>query len=507
MKPFLPHERYAGNVAVQNLLPTLAALGIDISNLLAPIGYRKDGTPIYPIAGGDAAAPMLMTVEALTAAMTSAAEAGATAALRAANTVDPEATPPAVRVSNVNLRRPVQPSITRALRAIRKGSWKGAEVERDLSQATAQLVPFGTRSGSPDEDEARTDGFSIPTTPQMYRHVLEETGIRTPETELGKYAVRALGEGTSALGSVTSAGPLVPIQFLPDQFVLALTSAIVLRQMPEVTVIPVNSNIIELPRETAAAAAAAVAESGTITPNDPTLALQEFQIKKQARLQVFSNELLHDSNPAIDAVVMKMLARDVALFQDSQYLEGSGSGANVRGIRNYSGLTTSSWVAATNGSTPAADDLINMVYDIYTANANPSAFVMHPRTAKGLFKLKDATGRYIFTSYASWGGPRIASIPGSDMTYPSKAIGDLNGIPVYLSTQVLINETQGSSSLASHIIYGDFTKVFILERQAADIFMSEHYAMNADQTAIRVIARSTVAITQPTAMAVATGII
>ena len=46
-----------------------------------------------------------------------------------------------------------------------------------------------------------------------------------------------------------------------------------------------------------------------------------------------------------------------------------------------------------------------------------------------------------------------------------------------------------------------------LERQAIDLFVSEHYAMNADQLAIRGLARSTVALTQPTAFAVATGII
>ena len=54
---------------------------------------------------------------------------------------------------------------------------------------------------------------------------------------------------------------------------------------------------------------------------------------------------------------------------------------------------------------------------------------------------------------------------------------------------------------------GDFSKCLILERQAVDIFMSEHYAMNADQVAVRVTARSTVALTQPTAFSVATGII
>ncbi len=508
--------RYQGAVALP-LLSTLSALGVDMSTLMpsSPIaGYRVPGARAH-LANDLGVAHLELTAEALQQMVTDASRAGAEAAVRALNTPDPDdrpggsGAPTPAAGSNVNLNRVRQPSIAKAIRAISRHSWKGAELERDLSQATRALVPWnGSKDDADDDGESDyTNSLTLPTSIDAYRMVLEETGVKTPATEFGRYAVRALGEGTSALGSVTSSGAIVPIQFLTDQFVLALTSAIVLRQMPEVIVVPVTSNIIELPRESAAAAAAAYAENATITPNDPTLALQEFAIKKQARLQLFSNELLNDSNPAINTVVNRMLARDIALLQDAQYLEGSGSGANVNGLANYSGLTTSSFTAATNGSTPSADDLIGMVFDIYTANANPTAFVGHPRTLKNIVKLKDASGRYIFTSYASWGGPRMQAIPGSNLTYPSKAVGDINGIPFYLSTQLSITRTQGSSSAATNLYYGDFSKVLILERQAVDIFMSEHYAMNADQTAVRVTARSTVAVTQPTALAKATGII
>lgn len=452
------------------------------------------------------------------------ARAAADAAVRAMNPVDPAARPGgsgAPTVPMVNFNRPVRPSITRALRAMKRGTWKGAELERDLSQATDGIFFGGARNSWSDasrndrgedaepDDNFAGDGFKLPSSPLAYFEVLEETGIRTPATEGAKfheYAVRALAEGTSSLGSVTSGGPLVPIQFLTDQWVLALTSAIALRNMPDVQVVPVSSNIVELPRESAAAAALAVAENGTISPNDPTLVLQEFALKKQARLQLFSNETLADSNPAIDRIAMQMLARDVALLQDSQYLEGSGAGANVKGIRNYSGLTASSWAAATNGSTPGGDDLVRLPYDIFKANGRPSAFVMHPRTLQSIALLKDGTGRYLFTDMSVWGGPQLQVVK-DGFTYPSAAVGKLLGYPVYLSTQILVNETQGSSSAASHIIYGDFSKCLILERQAVDIFTSPHFAMNADQTAIRVTARSTVALTQPTAFAVATGII
>jgi HK97 family phage major capsid protein len=512
----IPREQYVGRV------PTPFAV-YRPANAFGALAFSPPELGVAMLDGAPEITPAQLAAHpAVQALLADTAKQAAEAAVRALNTPAEGDRPGGAGSplgANVNLNRVRQPSIAKAIRALSRHSWKGAELERDLSQATRALVPFNSRKGDDDEEGDYANGLTLPTTRDAYMMILEETGIKTEASEFAKFAaravgqydaaiaVRALGEGTSALGSVTSAGALVPIQFLTDQFVLALTSAIVLRQMPEVTVVPVTSNIIELPRESAAAAASAVAESGTITPNDPTLALQEFAIKKQARLQLFSNELLNDSNPAINTVINRMLARDIALFQDAQYLEGSGSGANVNGLANYSGFTTSSWVAATNGSTPGADDLINMAFDIYGANANPTAFIGHPRSLKNVLKLKDASGRYLFTSYASWGGPRMLPIEGTSMTYPSKAVGDLNGIPFYLSTQISVARTQGSSSAATNIYYGDFTKCLILERQAVDIFLSEHYAMNADQTAVRVTARSTVALTQPTAFAKATGII
>jgi HK97 family phage major capsid protein len=448
-----------------------------------------------------------ITTEQLEKLVTDASAKGAEAAVRAVNTVKPEDRPggagDGVAAPAVNLHRPSRPSIARAIRALQKGSWKGAELERDLSQATAAIYGKGVRD---EDDDSVGDGLMIPSTPYAYANVLEQAAIRTPASVFGSAAVRALAEGTSALGSVTSAGALVPIQFLSNEFVIALTSAVALRNMPEVRTVPVNSNIIELPRESAQATTAAVAENGTISSADPTFAVQELALKKQAALRTFSNELIADSNPAIDSYIMQTLARDIALFQDLQYLEGSGSGANVNGLVNYSGLTTSSWAAATNGSTPGADDLVKLPYDIFKANGRPTAFIMHPRTLQNIALLKDGAGRYLFTDVSVWGGPML-QVTKDGFTYPSAAVGKLLGYPVYLSTQISTTRTQGSASTATNIYYGDFRNLVILERQAINVFLSAHFAMNNDQTAVRATARSTVALLQPTAFAKATGIL
>ncbi len=409
--------------------------------------------------------------------------------------------PPAIKAVNVNLGRPVTPRFGRALKAARRGNWKGAELERDLSQATQAL--YGSPKDFKDTDDS--DGgttFTIPSSVKAYLNVLQEAAITTEGSAAVKdYAVKALAEGSNT-ATISGGGTLVPIQFLTDEFVLALTSPIVFANMPEVRTIPVRSSTIELPRESAAASASAYAENATITPNDTTLAMQEFQIKKIARLQLFGNQLFADSDPAVGQVVSEMLGRDLGLQLDAQYIAGAGTGANMTGLRNYSSLTTSSWTAATNGSTPGADDLIKLIFDIYKANANPTAFVMHPRTLQNIVTLKDAVGRYLF----SWQAPNLGPVPGP-FAYPSAAVGQLNGVPVYQSTQISVAETQGSSNAATYILYGDFRRAVLLERQAVDIFVSQHYAMNADQTAVRATARGQFAALQPKAFGVASGII
>ncbi len=445
---------------------------------------------------------------AMQALLSQAADAAIRAYDAKVNPVDPADRPGGAGseaiVANVNLHRGHRASLTRAVRATRRGSWKGAELERDLAQATAAI--FG---GPETDDESFRSGFSFPLGAAAYVHLMEEAGIRTdPQITpaIRDAATRAFAEGTPSL-TVSGAGVLTPIQYATDKFAMALTSAVVLRNMPEVDTFPASGPVVELPRESVAATAAALAENATITASDPTFAMQEFPLRKQGALKLISNESLKDAGPALDSYVAKSLARDIALLQDSQYLEGSGAGVNVKGIRNYSGLTTSSWVPGANGTAiTSADSLVKLVYDIFKANARMSAWVMHPSILQEIALLKDTTNRYIFTDMSVWGGPQTL-VTSDGFTYPSAAVGKLLGYPVYMSTQIPVTETQGTSSLASHIIYGDFSKALIIDRLAIDIFASEHFAMNADQTAIRAVARSTVGLLQPTAFSVAAGIL
>lgn len=447
-----------------------------------------------------------ITQEALTAQIEEAARKGAESAVRSLNQPDPAERPgggkSAKDAPNVNLNRPMRLSIGKAVRAAKLGSWKkaGAELEKDFSEATRAMYPDTSR-------DAEYGNFSWPANPEAYRAVLEEGAFRQVDSDFQKAAYRAISEGTPTT-SVSGGGALTPIQYLQDEFVLALTSAVTVQNIPGVEVIPITSPVVAIPRESAAATSTVAAEAGTLTASDPTFAQQTFTTKKIYGYKQYSNELLADANPALNAYLARTLARDVALQKDMQFLTGSGSGSNLQGIAGYSGLTTVTGLPATNGQAPSYDALVQMVWGLRRANAEPTAWVMHPALGQALAQLKDAQGRPLFLDgnlYSLGGAAMPIAAIGQNFTYPGPARGTILNIPVYFSTQLSITQTQGTSSNCTTAYLGNFNFCKILERQAVDIAVSEHILFTTDQTAMRAIWRGSIALTQPGAFAAVAG--
>jgi HK97 family phage major capsid protein len=380
---------------------------------------------------------------------------------------------------------------------MRLGDWAGASLERDLSEAAAGL--FGGEPGR--------HTLHLSTTPAEYRAVLDAADVTTNWSE----ALRALGEGTSTVAGATALS--IAAEYLDGEFAMPLVGAQVLRAMPEVTVLPVTSNVAEFPRVSAVGSAQTLAENTGATLSDFTPLLGEVPIRKSIRLLLTSSELYADAGDptsagesslgrvGAEALFQRALSFELAAWLDAQELEGAGTGSLIRGIRNLTGMTTSSWIAAPNGATPGGDDLALMLLDIFTANAVPTALVMHPRTFFKTARLKDTTGGWLF--------PALAAAASSDVLDYSKPrrVGSLWGASLWVTTSVPITETQGSSNIATHILYGDFSKLWILARQGIELFFSPEYAMNQDSWAIRATARETVIPSQPAAFSVATGIV
>ena len=192
---------------------------------------------------------------------------------------------------NVNLARERVPSIRRALGYLPSQSWRGAELERDLSQAAAEM--FG---GGP----AHPGTVTIPTD-DVYLSVLREVGVRTPGSEAATYAARAMSEGVGGLNSVTignTAGSvLVGFDDVLDSYALALTSSVVLRKLPDISTVPVTTVTGSIPAETAIATTAAIAEAGANSATDPSISGLPYTLRKIAAYRVLSSELMSTCRP------------------------------------------------------------------------------------------------------------------------------------------------------------------------------------------------------------------
>jgi HK97 family phage major capsid protein len=425
--------------------------------------------------------------------------------VRAINTPAPEERPAAVRSApSFARRRYGLPRLGVAMKAAFRGGWKSSEAfEKDITQAASEI--FGYRGEKTDENDPVDESLGAtrnyrsiiwPKNRTEMTEVLFELGERgVGDIERIERAVRDNTEGTQYYGQ-----ELVPTQFAQDRFAYDPQSTIALRNAG-VAVMPVRSNVVSLPRETAKGGASQSNEATQLSVQTPTFDDQSITIRKQYGYRKYSNELIADSDPAWNEYLARTLVRDVALQQDIQYLEGTGSAPQIYGLVAYSGVTAVS--AGTNGASPDFDLFYDTQYALRLVGVEADFVISHPRLLNSLAKIKDASGNYIMSNRTGVNSPMAfgTGIPGAA---PKGVI--LDTIPMWFSSQKSIARTVGTSSDCESVIMGAKEHVLILDRQGIEIAFSEHIYFDYDMTAARAIARSAVAILQPDAVAIISGV-
>jgi HK97 family phage major capsid protein len=251
-----------------------------------------------------------------------------------------------------------------------------------------------------------------------------------------------------------------------------------------------QAGALRVPRITASVTVSATAENTTITPSDPTFGSVNLTPKKLAALTLCRNESLADSQPGLREVVAEDLIRQTATVLDQQFLTGSGSGANMTGLVNVSGVTAGPSLGA-NGSTPSLDNFAAMIASLEAANGDLSraAWIMAPRSWATVRTLKDGQNRYQIN-------PGVTGLEERS----------LFGARVFTTTNLPINGVTGTSNDTSTVILSDMSQVLVGCAKEIEVAYSEDYAFNADQTAIRVIARFDIGVSNAAAIVVMTGV-
>lgn len=275
---------------------------------------------------------------------------------------------------------------------------------------------------------------------------------------------KALTEGTQAQG-----GYLVRPQ-IERQIVLARELDNVLRGL--CSKLTVTTNSIQLDQLGLTTTAGWVAELATKPESTGmTLATVTASVFTAAGLATISNQLLADSNPAIDGLVTSDLAKRLVALEETAFIAGTGTGQPL-GILNTPGISATALTATDVLS--LLDSILDAVALVETNHGAPSAILMHPRTWTRILKSRDAQGAYYIDPA---GGPQD---PRTGIRGPVKTLW---GYPVVTSNRVPTNLGAGTNE--SRVIVGDFKEALILDRQGITVDESAHVYFTTNQTVFR----------------------
>lgn len=258
---------------------------------------------------------------------------------------------------------------------------------------------------------------------------------------------RALSEGTDSAGGYT-----VP-EILGARLIDRMRKrATVIRA--GATTVPLGSDVVNIARVASDPVAAWRLENAAVAESDPTFERVQFTARALAVLVKVSRELIEDSTN-IEEALSNAFAQSMAIELDRVALLGSGTAPEPRGVYNTTGISTVS-MGVNGAALTSYDPMLDAIQALQDANAgDPSAAIMAPRTVKGFNKLKDTTNQ------------------------PLRRPQSIESLAFLGTTQIPVNQTQGTSSDCSTVIVGNWADCMIGVRSTLRVeTLKERYADN-----------------------------
>lgn len=285
-------------------------------------------------------------------------------------------------------------SMSRAILAQADGNWKGAEFERECHD---EIVARGV--------EQKAGGFFVPN------------------------EVQTLQRDLSVAGGVATGGALVGTDHMPQSFIEILRSKMKMLELG----VKVMSGLVgnpSIPRQDGAATGYWVNEGAAPTESQQIFAQLGLNPKTCGAVTEFTRQLLLQSAPSVDMLVMTDIAAVLARTVDTAIISGTGTLGQPTGILNTTGVTETNMA----GANFTYADAVNFESLIAEANAPDSVgWLMRP-SVRGTLKTT----------------PKLGS------TFPIYLLGDdgkMNGYPAHATTQMP----------AATLLYGDFSTVILGE--------------------------------------------
>jgi HK97 family phage major capsid protein len=379
-------------------------------------------------------------------------------------------------------------------RAVREGRALRASEEVDLEgvqlkiQALSRTLRLSGQFYSDRVDEMNEKSGSLVGCVRALHHGSGRLDLAVANAQLSDPGLaRALSAATATAG-----GFAIPEEFQAEA-IEPLRNAVAVRQLGP-RVIPSPHGNVVWPRITTPAATTYVASDGAVPVTQPVFAAMLLTAKKQTAMVPVSNTLLRSASPAADFIIRTDLIASAAQLEDSGFLRGNGTADTPLGLR-YQVLPAN--VIASSGTTLAFvdQDLSALWVALTTANVamKKPGLILSPRTEDFLRSLRGSGGHKAF--------PEMA-----DGMIKSARFAVTNNVPTNL----------GSGAL-SEIYLADFADVVIADYPlAVDASGASSYTdpatglkvncFQADQSIIRVIVQSDIAMIHKESIAVLTGV-
>ena len=141
---------------------------------------------------------------------------------------------------------------------------------------------------------------------------------------------------------------------------------------------------------------------------------EQAPVRTLAHWEAAHRNVLADE-PQLRSIIDNELLYGLRLLEDSQILNGNGSGENLKGVLQTTGIQVYNHVTSGAAATPddtKADALRRAATLSFLAYSEPSGIVMHPNDWEDIELTKDANGQYLVAVSVAMGGePRVWRMP------------------------------------------------------------------------------------------------
>lgn len=284
------------------------------------------------------------------------------------------------------------------------------------------------------------------------------------------------------VGTGSEAGNLVATSLRTDMYVDALRNAQVFGNLGVTYLAGLSSNV-DLPRKSTPGTLGMLTEIGSGSETEPATAKATLQPRRVSAYTEVSKQALIQSGMALEGMIRDDLVTGAAVLLENQFINGAGTGAEIRGLRNVSGIGTV--VAGANGLAPTWGHMVDLEGAAANANAEPdrfSGYLINTRT-RGRLKQTQLGTNLPFI----W--------MGGDMP--------LNGYRAAITNNVPSNLTKGTSTtICSAAVFGsDWSMAVVGLFGAPDVTVDPYTKADTGQVKITLNQFADMQVRQPAAFA------